>query len=172
MKATVLIFLLTLVASLPLSADPRVAGQHMPEPELVGKARLKVMFWRVFDAELYAPEGSYRADRPYALSLSYLREIESADIVSKSIQEIRSQGQHSRDQLSTWKTQLAQIIPDVDKRTTITGVRDEQERTRFYRNGTPIGDIDDPLFTRAFFNIWLGENTSKPEVRKKLLKLI
>jgi len=172
MKATVLVFLLSLVISHPLAADPRVASQHMPEPELVGKARLKVMFWRVFDAELYAPEGSFRADRPYALSLSYLREIQSADIVSKSMQEIRSQGQHSRDQLNNWKTQLTQIIPDVDKRTTITGVRDEQEHTRFYRNGAPIGGIDDPLFTRAFFNIWLGENTSEPEVRKKLLKLI
>jgi len=172
MPAILSVFLLCLLVAQPLHADPVIAEQHMTEPKLVGKARLKVMFWRVFDAELYAPEGSFRADRPYALSLSYLREIESADIVSKSMAEIKRQGRHDRNQLANWRTKLSQIIPDVDRRTTITGVRDEQERTRFYRNGAPIGEIDDPVFTRAFFDIWLGKDTSEPEFRKKLLRLI
>jgi len=134
MPAILSVFLLCLLVAQPLHADPVIAEQHMTEPKLVGKARLKVMFWRVFDAELYAPEGSFRADRPYALSLSYLREIESADIVSKSMAEIKRQGRHDRNQLANWRTKL--------------------------------------VFTRAFFEIWLGKDTSEPEFRKKLLRLI
>jgi hypothetical protein len=40
---------------------------------------------------------------------------------------------------------------------------------RFFRNGTPIGDIDDREFARAFFAIWLDPRTSEPELRKQLL---
>jgi len=51
----------------------------------------------------------------------------------------------------------------------ITGVNLPPGIVRFYFNGQPIGEIDDPEFTRAFFGIWLDPRTSRPEFRKRLL---
>ena len=39
----------------------------------------------------------------------------------------------------------------------------------FYKDNTEIGRIKDPAFSVAFFNIWLGDKTSAPELRRKLL---
>ena len=152
-------------------ADLSIAQQHVDSAQLVGKARLKVLFWSVFDAELYAEEGDFSQDKPFTLSLSYLREIKGSEIVAKSMSEIKSQDSFPSEKLALWKSKLDSIIPDVDTSTTITGVRDSNVHTLFYENGTLIGEIKDPQFTRAFFNIWLGEKTSEPKLRSRLLGL-
>ncbi len=85
--------------------------------------------------------------------------------------EIKSQDSFPSEKLALWKSKLDSIIPDVDTSTTITGVRDSNVHTLFYENGTLIGEIKDPQFTRAFFNIWLGEKTSEPKLRSRLLGL-
>jgi hypothetical protein len=41
--------------------------------------------------------------------------------------------------------------------------------TIFFRDGAEIGRISDPDFGRAFFNIWLSQRTSAPELRAQLL---
>lgn len=148
-----------------------IAQQHVENAQLVGKSRFKVLFWSVFDAELYAEEGEYSPDKPFTLSLSYLRDIKGSEIVAKSMSEITNQDSFPSEKLATWKSKLDSIIPDVDTSTTITGVQDSNVHTIFYKNGTLIGEIKDPQFTRAFFNIWLGEKTSEPKLRSRLLGL-
>jgi hypothetical protein len=81
-------------------ADLRTARIAVPDAELVGQGRLKFLFWNVFDASLYAPDGTWSRDEPFALSVPYLR---------------------------------------------------------------------DPEFSRRFFDIWLGEETPRPELRAQLL---
>ena len=39
----------------------------------------------------------------------------------------------------------------------------------FFLDGRKIGTIADRAFTRRFFDIWLGRNTSRPGLRRKLL---
>lgn len=152
-----------------VAADLSVAQLHVNDAKIVGEARLKVLFWNVFDAKLYAENGVFDQAKPFALSLSYLRKINSSEIVAKSLSEIQSQAEFSTEKLATWKLELKKIIPDVDKSTTITGVQNANFQTLFYKNDALIGQIDDPEFTRAFFNIWLGEKTSEPKLRKQLL---
>jgi hypothetical protein len=64
---------------------------------------------------------------------------------------------------------MEKIFPDVDKGSEITGIRTDTTATLFFHNGLEIGRIDDPNFTNAFFKIWLGPQTSAPDLRKKLL---
>jgi len=150
-------------------ADMNVVRQHMPTAELVGQARMDYLFWKVYNADLYAPDGVLREDGPVALSLNYLRALEGEAIARRSVTEIREQGFEDEETLATWYELMRDIFPDVDKDTRITGVFDQHEKTSFYRNGVLIGEIDDPRFGRHFFGIWLSDKTSQPEFRSRLL---
>ena len=50
-----------------------------------------------------------------------------------------------------------------------TGVRDARGHTLLFDGEALLGAVDDPAFTRAFFDIWLGERTSRPALRERLL---
>lgn len=166
-------FLLTLIVSTLAAtgawADMDVAARHVPDADLVGKARLKVLFWKVYDAELYAPNGDWSADEPFALSLNYLRKLEGEQIAKRTIVEMRKQGFEDEVTLARWFDDMRSIIPDVEKNTRITGVADDDQNTLFYSKGKLIGEIKDPLFTQKFFDIWLSEKSSQPKMRNKLL---
>ena len=82
-----------------------------------------------------------------------------------------AQNEFSKSELAQWKTKLSDIIPNVDSKTTITGVRDQAGNTLFYLNGKIIGRVDNKRFTQGFFNIWLGEKTSETKLRNQLLGL-
>ena len=57
MMAKISILLASLLVSPLLLANQTIADKYIPDAELVGKARLKVVFWNVFDAKLYAQNG-------------------------------------------------------------------------------------------------------------------
>lgn len=162
-------FLALLLLSQTVFALEEVAQKHMENPSIVGKGRLKVLLFKVFDATLYAPEGQFNKQQPFALSLTYLRKLDGAKIAEKSIEEIRAQGVDDQALLDKWNKRLLDIFPDVKKGSNITGVRDSQGYTQFYFNGGLVGSVEDTQFTEHFFDIWLGESTSEPVLRKKLL---
>ncbi len=163
--------LLGAILCMPAMAVNSVAEKYVTSAKLVGKGRLHVFMFKVFDARLYAPEGEFDPTRPFALSLSYLRSIDSASIVDSTIKELRKQRSWDANTIEGWREALAGIIPDVDPETTITGVRTDAGATHFYQGEQMIGEISDPSFTAAFFDIWLGDTTSQPQLRRELLQI-
>ena len=165
---------LVVSASLTLaSAQPLFAGTA-PIPaldamEVVGEARMQALFWKIYDAQLYAPGGIWSGDGAYALSLTYLRDLQGQKIAERSVQEIRKQGFSDERTLARWYELLAEIIPDVSDQDEIVGLANESGHTRFYLDGQLLGEIREPAFTRAFFAIWLGERTAEPGLRDQLL---
>ncbi|MFK8068441.1 MAG: chalcone isomerase family protein [Gammaproteobacteria bacterium] len=158
------------ISSFPLLSADHI-GMHVPEVQKVGEGRLKYLFWNVYDATLYTPKGIWQDEKPFALKLSYLLELEGEKIADRSIEEIRNQGFKNELILATWHNQMRKIFPDVDKGISITGIYTTQGESIFYRQNEEIGRIRDPEFGKAFFNIWLSEKTSEPELRKQLLGL-
>ncbi len=163
------VFLAATLFSHAALSDATIAQRHVEDASLIGEARMKVMFWNVFDASLYAGNGEFDRSEPFSLSLAYLRDLKGEKIVSKTIEQMARQKRFEKQELSGWSAQLSTIIDDVDSSTTITGVRDDQGHTIFYRNGEQTGKIANARFTEGFFDIWLGENTSEPRLRKQLL---
>ena len=143
--------------------------QYVPGAALVGSARMRVMFWDVYDANLFAPAGDWQPGQPFALSLAYLRTLRGEAIANRSIEEIRRQGVADEATLARWRELIGEIIPDVDADTELLGIADANQHAIFLRNGEPLGRIEDPAFTRAFFGIWLSEATSEPGLRQRLL---
>ena len=148
--------------------EPEVSAL-VPQAQLVGTARMKYLLWNVYDAKLYASSGQWRAGEPFALELNYLRNLDGDAIAKRSVEEIRKQGFTDEPTLSNWYQQLTKMMPDVNKGTRVTGVVDANDRTLFYRDGVEIANLDDPLFSKWFFNIWLSDATSEPKLRRQLL---
>lgn len=162
---------LLLVKTLVLSSQVMAVSTYIENPEPVGQARLAVMFWDIYDAQLIASEGDFDPQKPFALSLTYLRKFEGKNIASRSIDEMRDQGMKDEVKLAKWFEKMQQVFPNVDEGQTITGIVDSGQNSHFYFNDTKVGTIEDPEFTQWFFNIWLSEKTSQPKMRNKLLGL-
>lgn len=156
-----------------LGIVPAHAAEHIRTyvhaAQKVGEGRLTYLLWDVYDATLYAPDGSWQEGQPFALRLSYLRKIEGKKIADRSVEEMRKQGISDEVKLAAWHAQMSEIFPDVDEGVSLTGIYTEKGEAVFYKNNKEIGTIRDPAFSQAFFNIWLGEDTSAPDLRRKLL---
>jgi hypothetical protein len=143
----------------------------VPDAKIVGEGRMSVAFWDIYDATLYAPQGKLTQAKPFALSIRYMREIDGKDIADRSVQEIRGQGYTNEIRLAAWNAQMKKIFPDVEDGTVLLAIFIPNQKTIFYHGNTPIGTIRDAEFTRWFSNIWLGEKTSEPKLRHRLLGL-
>ncbi|WP_240615563.1 chalcone isomerase family protein [Alteromonas facilis] len=161
---------LSLLISGSVMASNQVVEAAITNAQLVGAAKFEYFFFDVYRAELFAPDGQYQADKHFALALTYLRDFKGVDIAERSVKEMRQQGFNDTSTLSAWNEQMQAIFPDVKKGQTITGVALDGVAS-FYLNDKPIGQIKDAQFTQRFFDIWLGEKTSEPGLRKQLLKL-
>ncbi len=154
--------------SVVASVDPEIR-EHVPDAQLVGQGRLSVFIWDVYDSFLYAPDGKWQQDQPFALKLIYLRRLYGDKIAERSIEEIRQQGFEDEERLSLWGEQMGRIFPDVDEGVSLTGIYTANGRSIFFLDNQEIGAFDDPEFGRQFFGIWLSEKTSQPDLRQKLL---
>ncbi|GBL05552.1 chalcone isomerase family protein [Glaciecola sp. KUL10] len=142
---------------------------YLQSPQVIGESRLKVLFWNVYDAKLYAPQGEFSSEGAYALSLTYLRDFEGESIASRSIDEMRDQGFSDEVKLAEWFELMKGMFPDVKEKQNITGVRSSDGTSHFYIDGEKLGSIEDKEFSAMFFGIWLNEETSQPKMRKQLL---
>ncbi len=146
-----------------------IITQHVSNAALVGQGRLSIWFFDIYDASLYAPGGHWQSKPPYALSISYLRAVSGRHIADSSAEEIRKLGYRNEFRLAVWHGQMRKIFPDVKEKTVLTGIYTAEGKTVFYENENLIGTIEDPEFGRLFFDIWLSQKTSEPELRANLL---
>jgi hypothetical protein len=151
------------------NASVDMIGKHVQSPAMVGEARYTYILFDVYDAKLFAPKGVWDFEKPFALELTYLRNLSGHKIADRSAKEIRNQGFSNEVQLAGWYSQMQEIFPDVSEGSMLTGVYQPDEETLFYHGDHLIGRIKDPEFGRWFFGIWLSENTSEPEFRRMLI---
>ncbi len=162
--------LAVILSPLVSASVPDVVRDYVPVVEQVGTSRFSVFVWDVYDIFLYAPEGKFEPGTPFALHLEYLRFIRGDMIAEKSVDEMRKQGV-SEVKLAAWYVQMKNIFPDVDRGTALIGVFNPDGPTRFFNGSKMIGQVVDPEFGPAFSGIWLGEQSSRPELRRKLIGL-
>ncbi|MEM6405901.1 MAG: chalcone isomerase family protein [Pseudomonadota bacterium] len=168
-RHSLLILLFSLLLPLTVAANPGVAARHMTQPAVVGSGQMQFLLWDIYRATLYAPQGRWQEQPPYALTLRYHREFQGADIATRSAQEIEQLGFKNKKKLIRWQQQMQALFPDVQPADTLTGVHTATGETIFYHNGQSLGQINDPEFSRWFFGIWLNPATREPTLRQQLL---
>lgn len=149
--------------------QPLVEAHHGPRLKEVGHGRLKWLGLHVYDAKLWAAEGTFAFERPFALALRYARDFKGAKIAETSAEEIERLGFGSAEDRERWSAQMKRIFPNVAAGHELVGVNLPGKGVRFYHDDRPIGEIDDPEFARAFFSIWLDPRTRAGDLRAALL---
>jgi hypothetical protein len=137
-----------------------------------GSATLRVLLFKVYDATLWSsPEKSNPLEdaAPFALDITYSMSVKRDDIIDTSIQEIVRLRNPSAATLSKWTSAMKTVIPSVVTGDRLLGLSVPSKGARFYLNGKLIGEVNDPIFSEAFFAIWLDNNTTKPDMRRALL---
>ena len=137
--------------------------------QLVGEARLRVLFWSVYDSRLYTPSGDYeRGIRPLRLEIEYLLNVKARALVERTRDEWQAMGRtHPRQ--DSWLQRLEALWPDIEAGDVLALEIDEDDVATFLHNGAPIGRVDDPEFGEQFADIWLSEECTRPALRQALL---
>ncbi|NCP66221.1 MAG: hypothetical protein GW763_11215 [Paraglaciecola sp.] len=139
------------------------------ELKKVGQAKLEVLFWDVYESELYSDDGQYQLDTyPLALKIHYLRNIQADDLVERTGEEWQKLG-ISKQQTAPWLTQLKTLWPDIKKGDELTIVVNNDRSSDFFFNNQSLATIDDRDFGPNFLRIWLDEKCSYPKLRQKLI---
>ena len=145
-------------------------GHYIPQPELVNQTRLTHLFWDVYDIALYAPQGEYKTNAPFALEITYLMNLKGKDIAKVAKKEMRRLGMKDTKTLELWHQKMLEIFPDVQEGERLVGIKGADGYTYFYNDSQFIGSVQDHSFSQYFFDIWLSPETSRPDLRRKLLK--
>ena len=153
-------------------ALPAELQDVLPNAKLIGQTRLSVWGFKIYDARLWSPPGLNAgnfASQPMALDLAYLRDFTAADIVERSVKEMRRSASVSAAQAQRWTTEMLRVFPDVKSGDRVLFLHRPGISASFWLNGRPVGEIADPEFARLFFGIWLSPQTSEPAMRLALL---
>lgn len=159
-------------------------NQNPPEIKAVfaeqpaqGSGILRELLIAAYEAAFWSPEGTWNANQPHAISVTYFWEIEAADINNRTMDEIKNvRPEASEERMQYWRKQLDRVIPKVFNGNRITAIYRqpsgaEPARIEFFHNGKKTGTVLGSDFADAFFAIWLDATTTAPSLRKKLLGL-
>jgi len=153
-------------------APPAELQDVLPLAKLIGQARLSVWGFKIYDARLWSQPGLNTrnfASHPMALELAYLRDFTAADIVERSIKEMRRNASVSAAQAQQWTVDMLRVFPHVKAGDRVLCLHRPGISASFWLNGRPVGEIADAEFARLFFGIWLSPQTSEPAMRLALL---
>ena len=143
------------------------------QTRLLGEGRLRFLGLTVYEARLWsAPTAELGRlfEQPLALELTYRTGLQGSTITSTSRDEIERLGLSMKPgQLESWESQMRSIFPNVVSGDRILGIHLPGRGALFFLNDQPIGQVNDPAFSEAFFNIWLHPETRVASLRKKLL---
>jgi Chalcone isomerase-like len=148
---------------------PAIVATEAPGLSMRGEGVMRFFGLKVYDVRLWTPMKPFTHDEPFALELVYDMSLNGRDIAERSVKEMRDQGHADDAKLKRWGEAMAKVFPDIKKGDTLIGVSIPGKEARFYNRDKFIAAIADAEFAKAFFDIWLSEKTSAPQVRAKLL---
>jgi hypothetical protein len=155
-----------------LATAQALAHPELPGSQLQGEATLRFFGLRVYHARLWTlPDFRVNqpTEQPLVLELEDLRDLKGPWIAERSLQEMRRGNSITDTQAERWLSEMRRLFPDVTSGDRISGQHLPGRGARFWHNGRLAGQIDDALFARLFFGIWLAPTTSEPEMRLALL---
>jgi len=145
-------------------ANPIERGQF----SVVGTGQLTWWGMTVYDATLYAPEGSYRPDHPHAIKITYQFEFSREQLARTSLEEIERLVGRRLERAAVLEA-LKGVFRDVAKGEHIMGIHYPGQGAEFYSDDVLLGRIEDTALAAAFFSIWLDPATRQPDLRAQML---
>lgn len=163
------LFILWVLAAVQVQALPQAVRSELDNPLPVGSGRFSFLLSDVYDISLFSRSQAFNPADSFALKIDYLMPLKGEAIVERTISLIKRQSFKDEQKLARWEAALREFFPDVDKGVSLTGFKDKNGHTQFYRNEHWIGAVADAEFSQYFFAIWLAEHTTEPKLRRALL---
>jgi hypothetical protein len=162
MKYWLLFFLLTL-------SSQKMLASPTDNLQMIGSAKLKILFWDVYESYLYSSEDTYKPNSyPVALRIHYLRDIDKEELLDRTDKEWKSLGL-SNEQRKLGLSHVENVWPDISKGDELMITIDKNQESTFYYNQKHLAHIDDKVFGQQFLDIWLSKDSSHPKLRDQLL---
>ena len=140
-------------------------NSDIDSPYLIGEGVLKVFIWEVYVLRLFSGNPTFDPSKPIVLEFEYLRDTTKKSVITASIKELRKMNT-SKDKLLIWEEYLQNAISDMNKGEKAALYWQPGKQITFYVEGGSKELIKDKEFADAYINIWIGKNTTKPDLRK------
>ena len=165
-KALLFCFLLFFPALMAATENRYERNQNLI---FIGEGSLKIFLSPIYDVRLLSDDKKFSWDNDLVLEFDYQRALKKNAVIEASVKEISRQKGVTEKELSKWQSYLEMGIQPVEKSTKASLYWTPEGRITFYYDGVKAVTIEDADFARAFMNIWLGPQTSEPELRRALL---
>ena len=167
-KVSYLLILLSVISFNSHSSE-KILKDYLGDYYQLGTGKLSIFFIDIYDIKLFSKTKDYSKDKPFAIEINYLKDVKSTQIVDTSISEIKRISKPSPDELEKYRSILASLFPNIYSGDQLIGIKTANSDGIFFYNKKRIGKINDEKLVDSFFDIWLSEKTSHPELREKLL---
>ncbi|WP_297577445.1 chalcone isomerase family protein [uncultured Deefgea sp.] len=159
------------IACMAIPAQAATWREHLPQAQTIGSGDLRWFGLRIYTAKLWSEKKPFDINAPFALELTYHRNISREQFVETSLDEIERLfgARYSADTLKRWEEQMQRAFTDVKEGDQLIGVYIPNEGARFYSRNKLLADIRDPEFAKAFFAIWFDARSKDKDLRAQLL---
>ncbi len=152
-----------LLAKLPSAVVAQAGELHR-----LGAGTMRWFGLHVYDAALWVRESAWDPADTFALDIVYARDIAGKALAESSITEMKRVGFTDEAQHARWLPAMVRMFPDVGRGDRLVGLN-LKSGAMFFNQDRVLGIVDDPVFARAFFAIWLDPRTRESALRNRLL---
>ena len=165
------LFFLIIIQSvflIPVSQGKDWWDQKLKNPFLIGEGVLKVFIWDIYELRLFSETNIYDRDEIFVLEFKYLRDTSKASVIKASIVELKKLNL-SKTKLEKWEKYLEKSIKDMKAGEKAALLFNPNAGLTFFASEKFNITIDNDEFANSYIDIWLGENTTRPKLRKKII---
>jgi len=168
-KRIVITLLITVMLTNPAFSE--TWRDELPHATLVGQGEFRWLFFDIYSAKLWSAQVPFDVNKPFALELTYHRQITSEEFVKSSMDEIQRifGTTYSSEKLQQWKKELSNVFPEVQAGDQLIGVYLPDRGGVFFDKNKRIAEINNPQLAKAFFAIWLDSRSRDKQLRNLLL---
>ena len=170
LNTTKILFFLIIVSCLffiPVSQGKSWWDEKLKNPFLIGEGVLKVFIWDIYELRLFSETNIYDRNEIFVLEFKYLRDTSKASVIKASIVELKKLNL-SKTKLEQWEKYLKKSIKDMKAGERAALLYRPNLGVTFYASDKFNITIDNVEFANSYIDIWLGENTARPKLRKQI----
>ena len=134
---------------------------------LIGEGVLKVFIWDIYKLRLFSETNVYNRNETLVLEFEYLRDTSKASVIKASIVELKKLNL-SKTKLEQWEKYLEKSIKDMNAGERAALLFKPNVGLTFFASDKFNITIDNVEFANSYIDIWLGENTARPKLRKQI----
>ena len=164
------LFFLVIIQSvflIPVSQGKDWWDQKLKNPFLIGEGVLKVFIWDIYKLRLFSETNVYNRNETLVLEFEYLRDTSKTSVIKASIVELKKLNL-SKSKLEKWEKYLEKSIKDMKAGEKAALLFRPNLGVTFYASDRFNITIDNIEFANSYIDIWLGENTARPKLRKQI----